>query len=112
MTARSTIQLSWMLLTLAVTVRMIAHAQITKLRCTQCRSRAVHSLLSAQSPQFLKLAVVCDSAEELGKQLRRRYQRQQQLQGTAAPCRPGSDGSIRLRVFLRVSPPRHSLHWC
>jgi hypothetical protein len=30
---------------------------------------------------LVKLAVQCQSAEELGKRLRRRYQRQQQRQG-------------------------------
>ena len=40
----------------------------------------------APSMRFLvKLALRCDSAEELGKRLRRRYQRQQQRQGLVQP---------------------------
>ena len=36
----------------------------------------------------------CDSAEQLGKQLRRRYQRQQQRQGTASPGRSRSEAEL------------------
>ena len=45
----------------------------------------------APSMRYLvKLAVKCQSAEELGKRLRRRYQRQQQRQGLA-PGRANAD---------------------
>ncbi len=45
----------------------------------------------APSMRYLvKLAVKCQSAEELGKRLRRRYQRQQQRQGVA-PGRADAD---------------------
>ena len=43
---------------------------------------------------LVRLAQQCDSAEQLGKKLRRRYQRQQQLQGTASP------GSTRAEAEL------------
>ena len=43
---------------------------------------------------LVRWAQACDSAEQLGKKLRRRYQRQQQLQGTASP------GSTRAEAEL------------
>ncbi len=46
--------------------------------------RRRHRAPRAPSMRYLvKLAVKCQSAEELGKRLRRRYQRQQQRQGQA-----------------------------
>ena len=38
-----------------------------------------------RSPTWSGLAVKCQSAEELGQKLRRRYQRQQQRQGQTPP---------------------------
>jgi hypothetical protein len=49
----------------------------------------------APSMRYLvKLAVKCQSAEELGQRLRRRYQRQQQRQGIARPGRGRAEGEI------------------
>ena len=49
----------------------------------------------APSLRFLvRLALKCESAEELGKRLRRRYQRQQQRQGTAPVDRSRAEGEI------------------
>ena len=36
---------------------------------------------------LVRLALRCESAEELGRRLKRRYERQQQRQGTAGPGR-------------------------
>ena len=49
----------------------------------------------APSMRYLvKLAVKCDSAEQLGKKLRRCYQRQQQRQGLARPGNGRDEGAI------------------
>ena len=49
----------------------------------------------APSLRFLvRLAMRCDSAEQLGERLRRRYQRQQQRRGTAPPGRRRVDREL------------------
>ena len=49
----------------------------------------------APSMRYLvKLAVKCDSAEQLGKKLRRRYMRQQARHGLTPPGRGRAEGEI------------------
>jgi hypothetical protein len=51
----------------------------------------------ARAPSFtylVRLARRCQSAEELGKRLRRRYQRQQQRQGAGRPNRSRAEGAL------------------
>ena len=43
---------------------------------------------------LVKLAVKCQSAEELGKRLRRRYQRQQQRQGLPPVGRSRAEAEV------------------
>ena len=56
----------------------------------------------APSMRFLvKLALKCESAEELGNRLRRRYQRQRQRQGPIQPGRYGSEGELAYQLARR-----------
>jgi hypothetical protein len=43
---------------------------------------------------LVKLALKWESAEELGKRLRRRYQRQQQRRGTVGPSRATAEDDL------------------
>jgi hypothetical protein len=43
---------------------------------------------------LVKLALACESAEEMGKRLRRRFERQQQRQGIAPPGRHRVEGEL------------------
>jgi hypothetical protein len=47
---------------------------------------------------LVKLALRCQSAEELGKKIRRRYQRQQQRQGIAPPSRSRAGAELAERL--------------
>ena len=76
-------------------VKYMESADLPRLEGTELRRQRAPSL------RFLvRLALKCDSAEELGKRLRRRYQRQQQRGGMSASA-PSTD------MRLIRSPHRH-----
>ena len=54
--------------------------------------RRQRALRAPSMRTLVRWAQACDSAEQLGKQLRRRYQRQQQ--GTASPGRSRSEAEL------------------
>ena len=61
--------------------------------------------LRAPSLRFLvKLALKCESAEELGKRLRRRYQRQQARQGIASHGRSRAEGEVAAKLDKLLVP--------
>ena len=63
---------------------------------TECRRQRSPR---APSMRFLvKLALKCESAEELGKRLRRRYQRQQQRRGRAPGRATAEAGEVAERL--------------
>jgi hypothetical protein len=58
----------------------------------------------------VRLALKCDNAEELGKRLRRRYQRQQQRQDLVRPGRAEAGRRDRAVTREAIASGRHCLN--
>ena len=54
---------------------------------------------------LVKLALECDSAEQLGQRLRRRYDRQQQRQGIAPVGNGRAEAEVAERLDRVLGPP-------
>ena len=72
-------------------VRYMKPSDVPRLEGTELR-RYRHRGPTMRS--LVRLALACDSAEQLGRQLRRRYQRQQQRAGIAPPSRGRAEGKL------------------